>query len=107
MGGMNIPIDGVCIQGNQIMADESAMTGESDHFPKETIEECIRKQEEFEHDNKGSAQTPHDVPSPVMLSGTQVQNGAGWFVVVVVGEETCEGQIMASLSDKGPEQTPL
>jgi len=36
-----------------------------------------------------------------------VQNGTGWYVVVVVGEETCEGQIMASLSDKGPEQTPL
>ena len=39
--GMNIPVDGVVISGNGISADESAMTGESDHLPKETVEKCI------------------------------------------------------------------
>lgn len=106
-GGMNVPVDGIVIVGTQIMADESAMTGESDHLPKDTFEACIAKQEEVEQENKGGARTPHDVPSPVMLSGTQIQTGAGWFITIVVGEETCEGQIMASLSDKGPDQTPL
>lgn len=33
--GMLIPVDGVVIQGNGVMSDESAMTGESDHLPKE------------------------------------------------------------------------
>lgn len=90
-GGMNVPVDGIVIVGTQIMADESAMTGESDHLPKETLEVCLAKQEEVEQDNKGGARSHHDVPSPVMLSGTQIQTGAGWFVTVVVGEETCEG----------------
>jgi magnesium-transporting ATPase (P-type) len=105
---MNVPVDGICIQGNQIMSDESAMTGESDHLPKETLEVCLSKQDECESENKsGAGRTPHDVPSCVMLSGTQIQTGAGWFVCIVVGEETCEGQILASIEGEGQEQTPL
>lgn len=46
--GMNIPVDGVVIEGNGVFADESAMTGESDHLPKETLEKCIQRQHEFE-----------------------------------------------------------
>lgn len=43
----------------------------------------------------------------VLLSGTQIQTGQGWFVCVVVGEMTCEGQIMASLEERPNEETPL
>ena len=90
------------------MADETAMTGGSDHFQKETFEVCKHKQEEVESENKsGAGRTPHDVPSCVMLSGTQIQTGAGWFVCIVVGEKTCEGQILAAIDDGGQEQTPL
>lgn len=39
--GMNIPVDGVVLEGNGVMADESAMTGESDHLPKESLEKCF------------------------------------------------------------------
>jgi len=106
-GGMNVPVDGICIVGIGVMADESAMTGESDHFPKETVDNCNKRKFEFEQDNKGGAHGPHDVPSPVILSGTQIQTGQGWFVCIVVGDDTCEGQILASLSAKDPEQTPL
>jgi magnesium-transporting ATPase (P-type) len=67
---MNIPVDGICIVGIGVMSDESAMTGESDHVQKETIEKCKQRQEEFEADNKGGARGPHDVPSPTILSGT-------------------------------------
>lgn len=105
--GMNIPVDGVCIVGIGVMSDESAMTGESDHCSKESIDTCKKRQAEFEADNKGGKRGPHDVPSPVILSGTQIQTGQGWFVCIVVGDETCEGQILASLSSKDPEQTPL
>ena len=41
VNGMNIPVDGVVLQGSGIMADESAMTGESDHLAKETLEKCL------------------------------------------------------------------
>ena len=45
---MNIPVDGLVISGNGIMTDESAMTGETDHLPKDTVERCIQKREEHE-----------------------------------------------------------
>jgi magnesium-transporting ATPase (P-type) len=106
-GGMNIPVDGVVIVGIGVMADEAAMTGESDHCSKETLDNCIKRQHEFENDNKGGVKGHHDVPSPVILSGTQIQTGQGWFICIVVGDDTCEGQILASLSAADPEQTPL
>ena len=83
------------------MADESAMTGESDHLPKETLEKCFMRRDEFfaDPDNKGKKRTAHDVPSCVMLSGTSVATGEGWFLCIVVGDETCEGQIMAALGE--------
>jgi Ca2+ transporting ATPase len=52
------------------MCDEAAMTGESDHLPKESMEKCLYRQSEFESDNKGQKGGSHDVPSPVLLSGT-------------------------------------
>jgi hypothetical protein len=35
---------------------------------------------------KDDKKSHNDVPSPVLLSGTQIQTGQGWFVVVVVGD---------------------
>lgn len=104
--GMNIPVDGIMIEGTGVLCDESSMTGESDHLIKEALDKCHQRQREHEEDGNKS-RTPHDVPSPVMLSGTQVQTGQGWFVVVVVGEMTCEGQILASVEAKEQEVTPL
>jgi P-type E1-E2 ATPase len=39
--GMNIPVDGIVLEGSGVLADESAMTGESDHLFKEGLEKCI------------------------------------------------------------------
>jgi len=41
INGMNIPVDGVVLKGNGIKSDESAMTGESDHFDKEDMAKCL------------------------------------------------------------------
>ena len=41
--GMNIPVDGVVISGIGVMSDESAMTGESDHLPKESMAKCAER----------------------------------------------------------------
>ena len=67
--GMNVPVDGVVVSGVGVLADESAMTGESDHLPKETIDKCLARRAEHEAD-AGSTRTHHDVPSSVLLSGT-------------------------------------
>lgn len=88
--GMDIPVDGVMVQGS-CMADESAMTGESDHLPKEILDKCYQRRDEHEADSGGKDRTAHDVPSCVMLSGTSVATGEGWFCCIVVGDDTCEG----------------
>lgn len=63
-----------------------------------------REQElKFDKDPKRSH---HDIPSPLMLSGTQVVTGEGWFVVIVVGKFSCVGKIMGKLEQK-IETTPL
>jgi len=50
--------------------------------------------------------TPNDLPSPVLLSGTQVVTGEGWFLVIVVGENSQIGMIMSQIGTE-IEQTPL
>lgn len=57
------------------MTNESAMTGEPDELAKETFEVCkIRKEEkDDEHSlSKLPNKKPKDIPSPVILSGTQI-----------------------------------
>jgi P-type E1-E2 ATPase len=39
--GMDIPVDGVCLEASGVLSDESALTGESDHLPKETVAKCF------------------------------------------------------------------
>jgi magnesium-transporting ATPase (P-type) len=47
------------------------------------------------------------VPSPCILSGTRVLTGAGKYLVIVVGDNSCIGKIRASLNASEPECTPL
>ena len=39
--GMEVPADGIIIEANELTTDEAAMTGESDHLPKESMEKCL------------------------------------------------------------------
>jgi len=70
--GMDIPVDGVMIHGSGVQCDESAMTGESIHLIKENTEKCFQRKDEHEADMKGGDKDHHDVPSSVLLSGTQI-----------------------------------
>jgi len=71
---MIIPVDGIVVEGVGVMSDESAMTGESDHVQKEVMDKCLNRQQEVENDidYKAADRTPHDVPSPMLLSGTMI-----------------------------------
>jgi len=104
--GMNVPVDGIILESVGVLSDEAAMTGESDHLNKETVLKCLQRKADHESDAKHT-KGHHDVPSPVLLSGTQIQTGQGWFLVCVVGDMTCEGQILASVEEKPNETTPL
>lgn len=71
--GMNVPVDGVIIVGQGVQANESAMTGEPDELKKESLEKCLVGREERDAENqyqKNPKNGPHDVSSPVLLSGT-------------------------------------
>ena len=83
------------------------MTGESDELKKEPLEHCLHKRQEKLAelgDKKGHA---HDVTTPVLLSGTQIATGEGWFMAVVVGKYSCNGKIQAKLEQNSDEMTPL
>jgi len=71
--GMNVPIDGVIVKASGVCANESAMTGESDELKKESLEVCLHRKEEKEAEyqlTKDPKRNSHDLPSPVLLSGT-------------------------------------
>ena len=88
------------------------MTGESDEMKKDSLEACqelrMEKEEEDKVLPKGvePKHTAHDLPSILMLSGTQVVVGEGTFLVTVVGTNSAMGKIMESLKQE-IEPTPL
>lgn len=104
--GMDIPIDGLAITCSGVQVSEAAMTGESDEMKKDSLDKCFHKKEEKEAEMGGKKGDAHSCPSPIMLSGTQVTTGEGWFVAIVVGDNSAIGQIMKNLEAE-TEQTPL
>lgn len=70
VNGMNVPVDGIVMRGIGVKCDESAMTGESDHLDKESMQKCLDRK--ATHESESCEKTPHSVPSPVLLSGTQI-----------------------------------
>lgn len=80
--GDQIPGDGIYIDGFSLSIDESSLTGESDPiYP-----------------------TPE---KPFLLAGTKVQDGSARMLITGVGMNTQWGNLMASLSEVGNEETPL
>lgn len=71
--GMNIPVDGIIIRSSGVTSNEAAMTGESDELKKDSLENCKKAKEEKDAEYaylKQTQKNPHDIPSPVLLSGT-------------------------------------
>ena len=107
--GMNIPVDGIIIHSSGVQCNEAAMTGESDELKKDAQENCkLREQEKLAELAylKSNAKGPHDLPSPVLLSGTQIATGEGHFVCIAVGKNSCVGKILGKL-EQAVETTPL
>jgi len=105
--GMQIPADGLLIKNSEVVCDESAMTGETDPLKKDTMAGCKAKRDTIMVEGGRNTATHHDVPSPIIMSGTKVLCGEGKFVVLVVGDNTCEGKIGAMLRQSDVEVTPL
>jgi magnesium-transporting ATPase (P-type) len=106
--GMAIPVDGIVMNATQLSLDEAAMTGESDEMKKEIFSTCKQRMEDKKAEGaKTNALTAsHELPSPVILSGTNVAGGEGKMLSIVVGDDSCLGQIILQLVVR-PEVTPL
>lgn len=98
------------LKSSGLTCNESALTGEPDELKKENVEGCKHKREEREADfgihGKEEKGKPHDIPSPIMVSGTQIATGEGWYIAIVVGKYSTLGKILSKLESK-IETTPL
>ena len=93
-----IPADLILIEGNGIKMDESSLTGESDAMKKEPYQKCIELQD------NGEA----NLPSPLILSGTNCIEGSGKAIVLAVGEHSQKGIIRRTVDNaQETNRTPL
>ena len=89
------------------------MTGESDPIKKNLLVQCLEKKNQiieeggrvilFSFLSPKNTAGKHDVPSPILMSGTRVLSGEGRMMVLVVGDDSCVGKISALLRQDEPE----
>ncbi|MDR3548433.1 MAG: HAD-IC family P-type ATPase [Candidatus Pacebacteria bacterium] len=101
--GKTVPVDGLLIEGKDVTTDESAMTGESHELKKCSLKECDGRIKEL---GQVDEMTSHDIPTPVLLSGTKVIHGEGLYLAIVVGPHSAIGSIMSKIMQKS-EASPL
>ncbi|TVY75650.1 Calcium-transporting ATPase [Lachnellula suecica] len=95
--GDMIPVDGIFIEGHNVKCDESQTTGESDLLrktPADVVYAAIAN-----HDSLRKM-------DPFILSGAQVTEGVGTFLVTSTGVNSSYGKTLMSLRED-PEVTPL
>ena len=95
--GDMIPVDGILIEGHNVKCDESQTTGESDLIRKRPADEVYAAIENHENLRK---------LDPFILSGAQVTEGLGTFLVTSTGVNSSYGKTLMSLRED-PEVTPL
>ncbi|KAL4873475.1 hypothetical protein BDV12DRAFT_79122 [Aspergillus spectabilis] len=95
--GDSIPADGVLISGHGIKCDESSATGESDQ---------MKKTDGFEVSRQIAEGTATKKLDPFMISGSNVLEGVGTYLVTSVGKFSSYGRILMSLQESN-DPTPL
>lgn len=83
------------------------MTGETEPIKKNILKFCIKKKVDVEKNGEKNIANKHEVPSPIIMSGTKILSGEGKMVVLVVGDQSCIGKIRALLEKEDPQPTPL
>jgi calcium-translocating P-type ATPase len=96
--GEILPADMLLVEGNGIKIDESSLTGESNAVSKKTFEKC---KEELEAGSKNPS-------SMILLSGTNVIEGAGSAIAIAVGPHSQKGIIRGTIDNAQEDnKTPL
>ena len=80
--GLEIPVDGLALRANDLIVDESSMTGETQELYKDTFEKCVL----HGVDNKKA-------PSPVIISGSKIMSGEGRMLVLLSGKDHRQGEL--------------
>ena len=83
--GEILPVDGVFLQGTDVLCDESGATGESDYIHAISYE-VIQKQKQ-----RGARHPKGDC---FLTSGSKVQEGVGSYVVIAVGPRSVNGKLL-------------
>lgn len=104
--GMDIPADMLLLEGNDIITDESAWTGEHESVKKKIYRDCLTKRDEIIANGDQDKMGYYNSYSPILLSGTNVRNGEGKAIVLVVGESAAFAQIRKYMVEE-VELTPL
>lgn len=74
---------------------------------KNTIKICVEQRNQIISDGLREGATAHDVPSPVLLSGSKVLSGEGKMIAIAVGKLSAIGKIQNLLSNEDDNPTPL
>eukprot|EP00158_Paraphelidium_tribonemae_P002869 Partr_v1_DN25739_c0_g1_i1_m74936 putative ATPase, Ca transporting, plasma membrane len=80
--GAKVPADGIVLRCNDLKANESALTGESDDIKKDPVR------------------------APILISGSQIAAGTADYVVTGVGVNSLQGAIMKDVAQETGD-TPL
>ncbi|KAL6943784.1 hypothetical protein ACO0OE_003676 [Hanseniaspora uvarum] len=101
-----IPCDCILVNGF-VQMDESSITGESDTIKKLPLSQSIKYSEENEMDK--DIPENHNIPDPMVISGSLVIEGSGTAIITSVGVNSMNGKTMMALHSKDEEDegTPL
>ena len=105
--GMEIPADGFTVSGFSLQMDESSMTGETKPMVKDVLDNCIKKKLDLQKTVGIDKIGHHDIPSPIILSGTKALTGSGSMIIINVGKNSAIGKIKEILESGEDELTPL
>jgi len=99
-----IPVDGIFIDGHGVKCDESSATGESDLLKKVPADDVYKALEQFKKGELSAKEV--EKMDPFIISGSQVNEGTGTFLVTAVGTNSTYGRTTMSLRTE-QEDTPL
>jgi P-type Ca2+ transporter type 2B len=90
------PADGVLFQASHdLKLDESALTGET-----ELVSKCIWTAKNADEKNNSKTKEDNVVVDPFIVSGTNVMQGSGLFLVLAVGSNSIQGKILARIREQ-------
>jgi P-type Ca2+ transporter type 2C len=101
-----VPCDGVFLSGNNMLCDESGMTGDANGIAKTSYEDCIaisNRELAIDMSDRKGQEIPSSVEWPYQkncsaIGGSKVLEGKGSYLVLSVGRNSLNGRITLGLA---------